>query len=164
MALTTVQSIDAEIRQLEAQKKLVEKRDTEVPKAMGVLKRYAKVLSPAQRRQVAKIIGDATDDAPRAARKPRAAKKARVLGKVPPKYRLPTGETWTGRGLAPKAFAAWTKSANGKAWTKAHPEAKYPPAGRAPAKALTPKASKKATRKTVKRSGKRTAKKAAKKA
>ncbi|EMT5436510.1 histone-like nucleoid-structuring protein, partial [Stenotrophomonas maltophilia] len=53
MAFTTLQSINAEIKQLEAQKRLVEKRDGEVPKAIAVLQKYAKVLSPAQRRQVA---------------------------------------------------------------------------------------------------------------
>lgn len=161
MALTTLQSIDAEIRQLEAQKKLVEKRDTEVPKALAVLKRYAKVLSPAQRKQVAKIIGEAVGDSPRATPQPRA-KKARVLGKVPPKYRLPTGETWAGRGLAPKAFVTWAKSAEGKVWTKANPEAKYPPAGRAPAKSAQ-KVVQKTARKGIKKGSKRVAKKAAKK-
>ncbi|UQY89712.1 hypothetical protein LQE85_12025 [Stenotrophomonas rhizophila] len=46
---------------MEAPKKRVEKRDEEVPKALAVLKRYAKVLTPAQRRQVAKIIGGAIE-------------------------------------------------------------------------------------------------------
>jgi len=61
MAFTTLKSLDAEIKQLEAQKKLVEKRDGEVPKALAVLQEYAKVLSPAQRRQVAKLIGESID-------------------------------------------------------------------------------------------------------
>lgn len=42
-----LESLNAEIKQLEAQKKLVEKRDGEVPKALAVLQRYAKVLTPA---------------------------------------------------------------------------------------------------------------------
>jgi len=129
MAFTTLKSLDAEIKQLEAQKKLVEKRDGEVPKALAVLQRYAKVLTPAQRRQVAKLIGEAIDTQP--ARAPKAATgslKGRKLGKVAAKYRLPSGETWAGRGLTPKAFTAWAKSADGKAWAKANPGDKFPPA------------------------------------
>src|SRR5690606_19222408 len=111
LALTTLQSINAEIKQLEAQRKLIEKRDGEVPKALAVLQKFAKVLSPTQRRQVAKLIGETLDDMPaRASKAAPASRKGRKLGKVAPKYRLPTGETWAGRGLTPKAFAAWAKS------------------------------------------------------
>lgn len=129
MAFTTLKSLDAEIKLLEAQKKLVEKRDGEVPKALAVLQKYAKVLTPAQRRQVAKLIGESIDAQPaRALKATTGALKGRKLGKVAPKYRLPTGETWAGRGLAPKAFTAWAKSAEGKAWVQANPGAKFPPA------------------------------------
>lgn len=138
MAFTTLKSLDAEIKQLEAQKKLVEKRDGEVPKALAVLQKYAKVLSPAQRRQVAKLIGESIDAQP--ARAPKAttgALNGRKLGKVAPKYRLPSGETWAGRGLTPKTFSAWARSADGKAWAKANPGAKFPPADGAGKKAAT---------------------------
>jgi len=130
LALTTLKSLNAEIKSLEAQKKLVEKRDGEVPKALAVLQRYSKVLTPAQRRQVAKIIGE-TVEAPsrRTATTPKGPLKGRKLGSVAPKYRLPTGETWTGRGLSPKVFTAWARSAEGRAWTQANPGAKFPPAG-----------------------------------
>ncbi|QHB72506.1 H-NS histone family protein [Stenotrophomonas sp. 364] len=173
MALTTLKSLNAEIKQLEAQKKLVEKRDGEVPKALAVLQRYAKVLTPAQRRQVAKIIGE-TVDAPsgRTAATPKGLLKGRKLGSVAPKYKLPTGETWTGRGLSPKAFSAWAKSAAGKAWAKANPDAKFPPAdGGKVAAPVVKKAAKKAmkvakkvARKTVTKSTKAASRKAAKKA
>ena len=167
MALTTLQSINAEIKQLEAQKKLVEKRDGEVPKALAVLQKFAKVLSPAQRRQVAKLIGETLDDKPsRAPKAAPASRKGRKLGKVAPKYRLPTGETWAGRGLTPKAFAAWAKSAEGKAWAQANPGSKFPSADgavkKAPAK--TAKKDAKAAKKTVKKPAKKVAKKAGKKA
>ena len=86
MALTTLQSINAEIKQLEAQRKLVEKRDGEVPKALAVLQKFAKVLSPAQRRQVAKLIGETLEDKPaRATKAATASRKGRKLGKVAPK-------------------------------------------------------------------------------
>lgn len=169
MALTTLQSINAEIKQLEAQRKLVEKRDDEVPKALAVLQKYAKVLSPAQRRQVAKIIGETLDNKPeRAAKVAPASRKGRKLGKVAPKYRLPTGETWAGRGLTPKAFATWAKSADGKAWAQANPGSKFPSADgavkKAPVKAVkkAAKGAKKAAKKTVKKPAKKVAKKVAK--
>lgn len=162
MVLTTLQSIDAEIRQLEAQKKLVEKRDAEVPKALAVLQKFANVLTPAQRRKVGKIIGDAVPEALRATRTTAASKKARKLGRVAPKYQLPTGETWSGRGLSPKAFSNWAKSAEGKAWAKANPDTKFPPAKAAQPKAVTKKASKTSVGRPAKKvSKKRATKKAA---
>lgn len=175
MALTTLKSLNAEIKSLEAQKKLVEKRDGEVPKALAVLQRYAKVLTPAQRRQVAKIIGE-TAEAPsgRTAVTAKGPLKGRKLGSVAPKYRLPTGETWTGRGLSPKVFTAWAKSAEGRAWVKAHPESKFPPAegslmttatpAKKPAKAGTKVVKKPAKRSPTKKSAKKATRSAVKKA
>jgi len=174
LALTTLKSLNAEIKQLEAQKKLVEKRDGEVPKALAVLQRYGKVLTPAQRRQIAKIVGETVEArSARVAKVSKSSLKGRKLGTVAPKYRLPTGETWTGRGLSPKAFSAWAKSAAGKAWAKANPGAKFPPAdgvkvaapvGKKAAKKAT-KVAKKVARKTVRKPTKATtAGKAAKKA
>lgn len=173
MALTTLKALNAEIKQLEAQKRLVEKRDGEVPKALAVLQRYAKVLTPAQRRKVAKIIGETVMvPSGRTATASKGPLKGRKLGSVAPKYRLPNGETWTGRGLSPKAFSAWAKSAAGKAWAKTNPDAKFPPAdGAKIAAPAVKKAAKKATkvakkvaRKTVEKPAKATSRKAAKKA
>ncbi|MBN7851066.1 H-NS family nucleoid-associated regulatory protein [Stenotrophomonas maltophilia] len=167
MALTSLKSLNAEIKQLEAQKRLVEKRDGEVPKALAVLQRYAKVLTPAQRRQVGKIIGE-TAEAPskRTAVTQKGPLKGRKLGSVAPKYRLPTGETWTGRGLSPKVFTAWAKSAEGRTWAKAHPDSKFPPAEGSVKSATKPtRKAAKAAKKVVKKPTKRaSAKKAAKKA
>lgn len=135
MAHTTVKSLNAEIKLLQAQKALVEKRDGEVPKALAVLRRYSAVLTPAQRRQVAALI-----DVPRSQTmhaKEKASEgplKGRKLGKVAPKYRLPSGETWTGRGLAPRVFTAWAKSAEGKAWVAASAGERFPAAAAAAAK------------------------------
>ncbi len=163
MALTTLKSLNAEIKQLEAQKKLVERRDGEVPKALAVLQRYAKVLTPAQRRQVAKVIGETVEipsGRPTTARK--GPLKGRKLGSVAPKYRLPTGETWTGRGLSPKAFSAWAKSSAGKAWAKANPDAKFPPAGGAKVAAPVVKKPAKKARKVVKKVARKAIKKSTK--
>lgn len=97
MTLITLKSLNAEIKQLEAQKELVEKRDGEVPKALVVLQKYAKILSPAQRRQAAKLIGETIDAKPLRALKDaagsRKGRKGRKAGKVAPKYLLPSRET-----------------------------------------------------------------------
>lgn len=114
MALTTVQSIEAEIKHLVAQKRLVEARDSEVPKAIAVLQKYATVLTAVQRRKLSAIAGE--EAATVVTSKPRALtspNKGRKLGKVQPKYRLPSGEVWSGRGLTPKVFVSWAKSARG---------------------------------------------------
>lgn len=88
MALTTLKSLNAEIKQLEAQKRLVEKRDGEVPKALAVLQRYAKVLTPAQRRQVGKIIGE-TAEAP--SKRTAVTPKGPLKGRKPVRSRRNTG-------------------------------------------------------------------------
>lgn len=85
-----------------------------------------------------------------------------------PKYRLPNGETWAGRGLAPQAFSAWAKSVEDRAWANANPAAKFPPADGAvnssPTRAVK-KASKATTAvKPIKKAAKKAAKKAVKKA
>ena len=40
---------------------------------------------------------------------PSTKKRTRVYKPVPPKYRLPSGETWTGRGVKPKVFAIYVE-------------------------------------------------------
>ncbi|WP_093134584.1 H-NS family nucleoid-associated regulatory protein [Pseudoxanthomonas sp. GM95] len=46
---------------------------------------------------------------------------------VAAKYWLPhTGETWTGRGRPPRAFAAWEGTAAYTEWKKNHPDDKFP--------------------------------------
>lgn len=128
----TVKSLNAEIKLLQAQRTLVEKRDGEVPRALAVLRKYAAVLTPAQRRQVAGLIDASMPQKAQAvAKASEGPLKGRKLGKVAPKYRLPSGETWTGRGLAPKVFTAWAKSADGRAWVAANAGERFPAAGAA---------------------------------
>lgn len=167
MAFTTLKSLNAEIKLLEAQKKLVEKRDGDVPSAISVLHKYAKVLTAAQRRQIAKIVGgDDVVVSPSGRGRASAKRKAGNPVKVAPKYRLPSGETWTGRGRSPRAFAAWAKSAEGKAWAKANPTMSYPLAAEdavAPSrKRVVPKDVKKGvTKKAVKKVQRKASKKPA---
>ncbi|WP_394540279.1 H-NS family nucleoid-associated regulatory protein [Lysobacter enzymogenes] len=144
---------------MEAQKKLVEKRDSEVPKAIEVLQRYAEVLTPAQRRKLAKISGSELDS--EAAKAPARAARARKVGRVAPKYCLPTGEIWTGRGRTPVAFAAWEKGAEGKAWRKTNEGGRFPAIDGASVKAPASTASTKASRGAAKKTGTKATKKAA---
>ena len=140
MPRTTLQSIDAEIKQLEAQKKLVEKRDSEVPKAIEVLQRYARVLTPAQRRKLAKISGSELDA--EAAKAPARASRARKIGRVAPKYRLPTGD-------------------EGKAWRKTNKGERFPAIDEVSARSSASAASTKASRGAAKKIGKKATKKVA---
>lgn len=39
-------------------------------------------------------------------KEPKVRKAPKAKRAVAPKYRLPTGETWTGRGIKPRAFTA----------------------------------------------------------
>ncbi|WP_081974626.1 H-NS family nucleoid-associated regulatory protein [Novilysobacter arseniciresistens] len=133
-----------------------------------ILDTYMRFLTQAQRNSLMGMLQAKGAVAPKStATKTNAGKKF----KVEPKYQLPTGETWTGRGQGHKAFIAWSATPEGKAWHKANPDEKYPayPFGGAskPAKAAK-KAAKKASKaskatKGVKRAAKGPAKKARKK-
>ncbi|TBV69782.1 H-NS family nucleoid-associated regulatory protein [Pseudoxanthomonas winnipegensis] len=167
MPLDTPDEIDQQIARLNERKNLVVQRDKDVPAALATLKAYAEVLTAAQRKQVAQLIGEAVDSStPKA---PGKTANKRSTGKVAAKYQLTTGETWTGRGRTPLAFVAWAKSAEGKAWRKANPDQQWPPAPGAATAATKPvkKAAKKAAKaaKAAKKapSGKKGAKKTVKK-
>ncbi|HDS1579878.1 TPA: H-NS histone family protein [Stenotrophomonas maltophilia] len=128
MSLTSVQSIDLQIEQLMARKRLVEARDEEVDQALAVLQKYAEVLTAAQRRRVVQLVVDGVAvSTPTLPGKRPHPNKGKVLGTQAPKYRLPTGETWSGRGHTPRTFVAWASGAEGKAWLKSHPGEKFPP-------------------------------------
>ncbi|MBJ6983988.1 H-NS family nucleoid-associated regulatory protein [Luteimonas sp. MC1750] len=123
------------MRRLEALKGLLDKRDDEVPSAIEILAKYQSVMSDVQRRRIAKIIGttsDAAADAAPVARKAtkksakKAAKKAGSKAKVPAKFRLDSGEEWSGRGHPTREFRQWAESEKGKAWREANPGQKFP--------------------------------------
>lgn len=131
MSLTSVQAIDVQIQQLEARKRLVQSRDAEVNAALGILQKYAPVLTPSQHRRMLQLAGESSvpvSPGP-SGRRPHPS-KGKILGKQAPRYRLPTGETWSGRGHTPHAFSAWAATVDGKAWLKAHPDEKFPPVGK----------------------------------
>lgn len=66
-----------------------------------------------------------------AAVRPEVSAKSSVRKKqssqVAPKYWLPhNGETWSGRGRTPRAFAAWEGTAAYNQWKASHPNEKFP--------------------------------------
>lgn len=60
------------------------------------------------------------------AKEPAKIKKPTVT-EVAPKFWLPhTGETWSGRGRTPRAFAAYEGSAAHKEWKAKNPDQRFP--------------------------------------
>lgn len=91
MSLTSVQAIDVQIQQLEARKRLVQSRDAEVNAALGILQKYAPVLTPSQHRRMLQLAGESSvpvSPGP-SGRRPHPS-KGKILGKQAPRYRLPT--------------------------------------------------------------------------
>ncbi|TMN25787.1 H-NS family nucleoid-associated regulatory protein [Pseudoxanthomonas sp. X-1] len=112
-----------ELRKLEAQE--VELRQQEATDAFSnvikLLQTYGSHFNAKQKAEIAALTG---------AGEPRARKSAGSSTRgttVAPKYWLPhTGETWTGRGRTPKAFAAWEGTAAYNEWKARHPKDKFP--------------------------------------
>lgn len=133
------------------------------PEVMATLNDYAKHFSESQKRRIVASLG--LDDVAAAPTK-RGGKGKGSAGTVPPKFMLPDGTTWAGRGVVHKAFAAWERSAEGRQWRKDNPGEKWPRNPNAPAgSTVAKKASKKSAKKTTAKrpAAKKTAKKAAKK-
>lgn len=134
MALT-IEAAEAKIRFYEEQKKLLAKRDTEVPALTEKLESYAGVLTVPQRRKIAKLVGGTIQEdldaaakaaASKATTKKPGKKSVAKKGIVPKRYQV--GDIkWSGRGRPPKAFVEWADSDEGKAWREANPDQKWPP-------------------------------------
>lgn len=104
------------------QEKLLDNAEKEVIPAIETLRKYSSALTPEHIAQINKIVASKAPASGKAAK----GRKDRVP--APAKYRLPTGETWSGRGRnVPAAFQAWADSPEGKKWQKENPGQKYPP-------------------------------------
>ncbi|KGE52112.1 histone-like nucleoid-structuring protein [Xanthomonas axonopodis] len=109
-----------ELQKLEEQEKT--ERASEASSAhatiVSLLEQFAGHFNTKQRNDIAAYLGTT------AARK-EVTKSGR--SEVKPKYELPhTGETWSGRGRTPKAFAAWEGSVSYKEWKAKNPDLKFP--------------------------------------
>lgn len=109
-----------ELQKLEEQEKT--ERASEASSAhatiVSLLEQFAGHFNTKQRNDIAAYLGTTT------ARKD-VVKTGR--SEVRPKYELPgTGETWSGRGRTPKAFAAWEGTESYKEWKAKNPDLKFP--------------------------------------
>ena len=112
--------LEDELRKLEEQEvqlRLQQSADA-FSEIMGLLQQYSSLFSAKQKTDIVTAVGASTPSRP---------KKAAASKEVAPKYWLPhSGETWTGRGRAPRAFAAWEGTAAYKEWKAKHPNEKFP--------------------------------------
>ncbi len=86
---------------------------------MQLLRDFGEHFNARQKAEIAAALGEA---------KPKkATTSSDARREVAPKYWLPhTGETWTGRGRTPRAFAAWEGTAAYNEWKARHPDEKFP--------------------------------------
>ncbi|GHH48845.1 MULTISPECIES: H-NS family nucleoid-associated regulatory protein [Gammaproteobacteria] len=111
-----------ELRKLEEQEVHLRQQQSSdaFTQVLALLREFAGHFNAKQKAEIAALIGE---------EKPKARKSAAsdARREVAPKYWLPhTGETWTGRGRTPKAFAAWEGTAAYKEWKARHPNEKFP--------------------------------------
>lgn len=110
-----------ELRKLEEQEVQLRQQQSAdaFSEIMGLLTQYGSLFSAKQKADIAAAAGTSTPS--------RAKKAAKTSKEVAPKYWLPhSGETWTGRGRPPRAFAAWEGTAAYKEWKAKHPNEKFP--------------------------------------
>ncbi|MBH1408367.1 H-NS histone family protein [Stenotrophomonas maltophilia] len=114
------QKLLEELRKIEEQEN--KERQAEAESAYGnivnLLEEFSKFFDSRQRTEIARFVG---------ARKS-VSKKSTDKVPVAAKYKLPNGETWSGRGRTPTAFVEWEKSDAAKKWRDANPEQKWPAA------------------------------------
>ena len=105
-------------RLAELDKQEAELQAEQAQSAVDALIAVARYVTPKQAQAIMAAIGQA--------RRP-TAKRHPANGTVAPKYWLPhSGETWTGRGRTPKAFAAWEGTAAHNEWKAGHPNERFP--------------------------------------
>lgn len=108
--LRKLEEQEAQIRQNQASESFSQ--------VIAILNDFGQHFSAKQKAEIVALIGEG---------KVRKTANGQAKREVAPKYWLPhSGETWTGRGRTPKAFAAWEGTAAYKEWKSRHPEQKFP--------------------------------------
>ena len=128
MSATTLDSVlsakaklEEELRNLQEQeielrRKAAEDAFSEVMRLIG---QFCPQFTSKQKADIVAAVGE------KAASKPKKSRS--TAGEVAPKYWLPhTGETWSGRGRPPRAFAAYEGSAAHKEWKRKNPDDRFP--------------------------------------
>lgn len=119
---TAKAKLEEELRKLEEQEtQLRQQQATDAfGDVMSLLGQYGQHFSAKQKAEIVTAVGASS---PSQAKAPAASGKKEVA----PKYWLShSGETWTGRGRTPRAFAAWEGTAAYKEWKASHPDEKFP--------------------------------------
>ena len=112
-----------ELKKLEAQEAnlLEEEASNAFLQVSDLLSRFGQHFTAKQKADIAAQVGGSSSG-PGRPKKTTGSKK-----EIAPKYWLPhTQETWSGRGRAPRAFAAWEGTAAYKEWKAKHPDEKFP--------------------------------------
>ncbi|MCO7473034.1 H-NS family nucleoid-associated regulatory protein [Stenotrophomonas maltophilia] len=103
---------------LEAQEIVQAEAGASFPTVVELLQTFGQHYTLKQKNEISALLGlrgKATEKAAPGTKKSLA-----------PKFQIPSGETWAGRGKQPKNFQPWLETAEGKAWAKKHPDEKYP--------------------------------------
>lgn len=117
--LSAKAKLEEELRNLQQQEIELRRKAAEdaFSEVMNLLGQFCSQFTPKQKADIVAVVGE---------RVPSKTKKA-VAGEVAPKYWLPhNGETWSGRGRMPRAFAAYEGSAAHKAWKAKNPNDRFP--------------------------------------
>lgn len=112
-----------ELRNLEEQETQLRQQATAdaFAEVMNLLGQYGSHFTAKQKAEIVAAAG-AGDSS-----KPAKAKKTAASKEIAPKYWLPhSGETWSGRGRPPRAFAAYEGSVAHKEWKAKHPDERFP--------------------------------------
>ncbi|MET1024327.1 MAG: H-NS family nucleoid-associated regulatory protein [Pseudoxanthomonas sp.] len=110
-----------QLRQLEEREtELLGQQSTEAfEQIVSLLKSFSDQFNSRQKAEIAGFVVSGAKASKPAASGPKK--------EVAAKYWLPhSGETWTGRGRPPRAFAAWEGTAAYTDWKKNHPDEKFP--------------------------------------
>lgn len=145
---------------------------TQYASAKNLLANYAEHWTDTQRDMLARFLGTPTAKTTKATKatkstrtgQPAKAASARKGVKVPPKYQLPSGETWAGRGKMKAAFVAYAKQHGIDMDKRTKGGKDFPLFNAGAAKTTKPVAAPKATRTpAARKSTKKAAKKVARK-
>lgn len=117
--LSAKAKLEEELRNLQEQETELRRKAAEdaFSEVMRLLGQFCPQFTSKQKAEIVAAVGE---------KAPPKAKKA-AAGEVAPKYWLPhTGETWSGRGRTPRAFAAYEGSAAHKEWKAKNPNDRFP--------------------------------------
>lgn len=93
----------------------------EISSAITTLTSYSQYVSAEHKKEIADLLGLGVGA--------KRAKGASTKGsgvKLPPKFQIPNGDKWVGRGALSKSFKEWAESAEGKKWRKDNPGQDWP--------------------------------------